>query len=679
MTLNTQKGIADRIARLVALAVFLAVMAAALAQTALQTLSAIDSRKNSMEATAFALASSAGEAVKDRDRARALSSLSAISRVPDVLVASVRMRDGTTLAALGQSAYLENDVVLSSDSKLALLWKGQLPISVDIIKGGVARGELRILGDISDLRGQVLLSVFATFAAALVAALLGVLASKPLQRRVVQPIAGLTNTIQSIRNSRDYSARIDDNDVRDEPAILVNAFNGLMSDIQFRDQALQHLAYNDPLTGLANRVSFQRTIEEWLASNQIDQSGAVALLNVHGFRALNDAFSHSIGDALLMTVAAQIKSAIREDVTVARYGGDEYALLFRNARSEADVEIALARINTVFHKPLQIGELELHVSLMAGAVLIGGKADTRPDADEILRHADLALEEAKRYIAGRVQFFRPQLSEQVQQDTALGQALRQAAKAGQFDLHYQAQMDLQTTKIVGFEVLARWTHPDKGPISPAVFIPLAERNGLVSIIGDWVLAEGCRQAAHWHRKGGPECVISVNVSPAQMLTAGFIEKVRGALQKSGLPPRLLCLELTESIFVGANYAETVMVLETLAKDGVRLALDDFGTGYSSLSYLSKLPFHDIKIDRAFVSKVDRDAKKRGMLRSIVDMVHAAGMGVVAEGAETAEEISVLREMGVECVQGYAVAKPLPLADARRLADDVDARLKRQTA
>ena len=679
MLLRHHQGIGHRIARLLALAIFFAVLTSALVQTVLQANREVENRRHSMEATAFAMASAAGDAVAEANASKATAALTAVARIPDILMANIQLPDGSTLATMGQTAFLADDVFLKGDSSTSMLFKGLLLVSVDIVKGGAVRGKFSMLADISNLRRQIMLTILTTFAAALLAACAGMAASRPLQRRIVGPLTELTQTIQDIRSSRSYAAKLQDDNTPDEAGILVKAFNGLMSDIQSRDAALQNLAYNDPLTGLSNRLSFQRSLNEWMDNRLSVSAGAVALLNIHGFRAMNDAFSHSIGDALLMTVAATIKSAVREDVTLARYGGDEFALLLRNEDSTADVEMALARVQAAFFKPVQIGELELHVSLTAGVVLLVGQVTPYTSSDEVLRHVDLALADAKSQVAGRLQFFRPELADTVQQDTALGQALRQATKDGAFQLHFQAQFDLRANHVSGFEALVRWRHPVQGPISPAVFIPLAERIGLMSMIGDWVLAEGCKQAATWRRQGLPERIMSINVSPAQILAAGFVEKVRAALRKSGLPPQLLCLELTESMFLGANYAETVIVLETLANDGVVLALDDFGTGYSSLGYLSKLPFHTIKIDRAFVSGADQNQRKQGMLKSIIDMVHALGMAVVAEGAETAGEVALLQRLNVEKVQGYALARPLPPDAAITRANEIDMRYQSLSA
>jgi diguanylate cyclase (GGDEF)-like protein len=674
-----QNGLGHRVARLLALVTFFAVLLAALAHTVLQTSRELNNRMLSLQATAYAIAAASGEAVANADKPKAMSALTAVSRIPNILMAHIELPDKTTFASMGQTAYLSDDVLTSDDGPLALLSKGILPVSVDIIKGGAIRGQLVVVEDIRNLRTQLATSVAITFAIAVIAALLGVTAAAPLQRRIIDPLVQLTTTIQTIRKSRNYGATLRDDDTPDETGILVKAFNGLMRDIRQRDDALQKLAYHDPLTGLANRVSFQRSLHEWMLHCQGHPTGAVVILNIHGFRSINDAFSHSIGDALLMTVAATVKAGVGNDVTLARYSGDEFVFLLRNAVTQDDVETKLAEVQSAFVKPVQIGELELHVILSAGAVLLVGRTDDEAAADCILRHMDLALAEAKLQVAGSVEFFRSKLADSVEEDAILVQALRQATKTGAFELHYQPQFNLLHNCISGYEALVRWRHPQRGPISPAIFIPLAERAGLVSLIGDWVLNEGCKQAAAWLHEGEPERVVSINVSPAQILAAGFVEKVRAAVATSGLPARLLCLELTESMFVGTRYADTVVVLETLAADGVLLALDDFGTGYSSLGYLSKLPFHIIKVDRAFVSAVDKNARKLGMLKSIVDMVHVLGMSVVAEGAETMEEVAHLRQLGVGKVQGYAFAKPLPRDAASALANEIDARYMKLSA
>jgi diguanylate cyclase (GGDEF)-like protein len=671
--------IGKRIARLVAVAVFASVLSAATLQIFFQVFREIESRKLSMQATAYALASAAGEATANDDANAATAALSAVSRVPDLDVAVISKPDGTVLATMGQVAYLANDLITETDSPLSLLYKGKLPVSVDIVKAGVTRGQLTIIGDISSLRMQLIETIFYILAAAMLTALLGVFAARPLQRRIVGPLVQLTKTMQALRASRDYSVDVEDDDTPDETGILVKAFNGLMSDIRFRDRALKQLAYNDPLTGLPNRVSFQRDLTDWLERPFEKPEGAVALLNIHGFRAINDTFSHTIGDGILMSVAASLKAALPENAILARYGGDEFAILFKNSVNEADVMMAVSRLHGKFSKPVKIGALDLHVTLTTGAVTIFDRDPQKATTDEILRHADLALADAKLLTPGSMQVFRNHMAEKVHHDTELKQSLRQACDKSEFTIHYQCQFDLGNNSVSGFEALVRWQHPEIGSISPAVFIPLAEQMGLIGVIGEFVLEESCRQAASWRRSGEGDRIISVNVSPAQIMAAGFLEKVRKALRQSGLPPQLLCLELTESMFLGGKFSDAVTTLEALAKDGVKLALDDFGTGYSSLSYLSKLPFHSIKIDRAFVANAHLKPRRSAMLKSIVDMVRTMGMETVAEGAENEEEVKLLLQLGVNKVQGYVLAKPMPANEAIVRANQIESHYRKLSA
>jgi diguanylate cyclase (GGDEF)-like protein len=663
----------------VAVSVVASVLAAATLHISFQVFRDIESRKSSMRATAYALASAAGEATANNDASGATAALSAVSRVPDLDVAIISKPDGSVLATMGQVAYLTNDIVTESDSPLSMLYKGKLPVSVDIVKAGATQGKLTIVGDISSLRFQLVWSVFTILAAAMLTALLGVFAAKPLQRRIVGPLIQLTKTMQALRTSRDYSVGLEDDETPDETGILVKAFNGLMADIRFRDQALKQLAYNDPLTGLPNRVSFQRDLTDWLDRPFEKPQGAIALLNIHGFRSMNDTFSHTIGDGILLSVAAGLKAALPENAIVARYGGDEFAVLLKSAVNEADVMMAVSRLQGKFVKPVKIAALDLHVTLTTGAVTIFDRESDATTTDEILRHADLALAAAKSMTPGSLQIFRSHMAQKVQRETELKQLLRQACDKSEFTIHYQCQFDLRTNSVSGFEALVRWQHPEMGFISPAVFIPLAEELGLVSVIGEFVLEESCRQAALWRRSGEGDYIISVNVSPAQIMAAGFLEKVRKTLQRTGLPPHLLCLELTESMFLGGKFSDAVLILEALSKDGVKLALDDFGTGYSSLSYLSKLPFHSIKIDRDFVSDAPLQQRKSDMLNSIVNMVHTMGMESVAEGAETIEEVKLLRQLGVKKVQGYAFAKPMPAREVIVRCHEINAIYRQRSA
>jgi EAL domain-containing protein (putative c-di-GMP-specific phosphodiesterase class I) len=279
--------------------------------------------------------------------------------------------------------------------------------------------------------------------------------------------------------------------------------------------------------------------------------------------------------------------------------------------------------------------------------------------EDLLRRADLALYAAKREGPSRVKFYRPAMDEEVQQRSELARDLRHALETQALEAHYQPQVDLATGEVGGFECLLRWKHPVRGYVSPAVFIPIAEESNLICGLGLWILRESCRQAQAWIDAGNMPRQVSVNVSMAQIRQAEFHLDVARVLRETGLRPSLLCLELTESLFIGTSRRRANFILEALKQTGVTLAIDDFGTGYSSLSYLQELPFDHLKIDRAFIAGVDIDPGKRRLLKGIVELGHALGKSIVAEGAETHGEITVLQQLRADHVQGYIFSRPLP--------------------
>ncbi len=673
-------SIAKRIGRLVAVSVFTAVTAAASTISFLNFQRGIEATRSNLEGTAFVLAASTADALVARDQQAAMNSLRAVARIPHVVSTYVIDSDSKLLASVGQGAILNESAADPSTSALQLLSKSTMAVSVDIVKSGQVSGQLVMIANIDDLRYTFLKMALSTLAAGVLAAFLGVMVAKPLQRRVTGPISALTTTIQHLRKSKDYSENIDTSDAKenDEVGVLTRSFNGFMEDIRSRDRSLRQLAYFDPLTGLPNRAFLQRELASLREEKGTMHGGAiVALFNIHGFREMNDAFGHAMGDGILMSVAAHIKQASgasgSNNILVTRFGGDEFALFATGIATVTLAEEAVARVQAAFLKPMSIGQMDLHVSLTAGAYWLAPDIAFPDDVGELARFADLALTAAKGQGAGRAVFFRPAMAEQLRRETEIVQALRHAINSGGLEVHYQAQLDFRTGLISGFEALARWHHPLQGYISPGVFIPLAERNGLIVAIGDWILRAACREAAQWLYSGERPRVISVNVSPAQIMQAGFIEKVQAALLDADLPAELLCVEITESLFLGDRTPEVIGVLNVLHGMGITLALDDFGTGYSSLGYLSRLPFDKVKIDRSFVAEAEKSERRTSILKSVIEMTHALGMSVVAEGAETVQEIALLKRLGANTVQGFGIARPLPNKDAIDKARVIESR------
>lgn len=667
---HRKTGIGPKIGRLVATSIFVATLAVALSLAYIKVHQDIAQKRQQLANTGYVLASSVADSLLKENTKASLAILSATSRIPEIRSLLVVNAKNQVHASMGQTTYLESELAGSTNSDLSLLSKGVLPVAVDVIKGGERVGRLIMLADITDMRKSFIWTLITTVLAAISAAILGFLVSRPLQQNIVNPIVSLTSRISAIRKSRGYGHDILDPAAEGEVAVLVENFNGLMSDIRFRDDTLRKIAFFDQLTGLANRASFENSLDDWIKSHaDAPLPGAVAHFTIHGFNNLNDAFGQTVGSAILLNVAAAINEAAGPDGLAARIGGNDFAVLFENVRTLQQAEQQIASIQAAFYAPLKIMQLELNVSLCTAMVML---ADVAVKSKyEILRCAGLAISEAKLMGSGSTIFYIPALSEKLQREVEMGQELRNAIADGEMLLHYQAQFDFQTQRITGFEALARWQHPQRGFIPPNLFIPVAERNGLIVMLGDWVLLEACKQAKQWLDTDAHPRKISVNISPAQILEAGFVSKVNAALAQTNLPPHLLCLEITETLFLGASMDAVRIILAQLEELGVKLALDDFGTGYSSLGYLAKLPFHTIKIDRSFVAKADASPRRMKILQSVIAMCHSLGMRVVAEGAETDAELVMLRSLAADEVQGFGIARPLPAKAAFEKAYEVD--------
>ncbi len=454
----------------------------------------------------------------------------------------------------------------------------------------------------------------------------------------------------------------------------LEGFSGTIQDITERKQAeeqLEQLAYYDPLTGLANRALFRRQIDDVLErTHRSGVSAALLLLDLDRFKEVNDSLGHAAGDELLAKVAHLLGRVIGRDCFLARLGGDEFAVIIPDCTESGLTERIAQDIIAVVSKPVELDRGEVHIGTSIGIVRI--PSDGR-DSEELLRHADLALYRAKEEGRGRFACFNSDMNDLVQQKTALARDLRHAA-AGGFGLEtrYQPQVELASNRVVGFETLMRWNHPTRGYISPTEFIPIAESSSLISDIGLWIMRESAVQAKLWLDLGQPPREVSVNVSAAQIWQTELEDDVARILDETGLPPHLLCLELTESLFADHSEGRVRRALTALKGLGVTLALDDFGTGYSSLGYLTQLPFDKLKIDRVFVDGIVTSLRKRKLLEGIIALGRGLGMTVIAEGAEMGAEVDILREFGCDRVQGFVYARPALASEALAFAKDQEA-------
>lgn len=448
---------------------------------------------------------------------------------------------------------------------------------------------------------------------------------------------------------------------------------GTVQDVTERKEAerrLEQLAYSDPLTGLANRTLFKRRLASLIEGCALEgRSGALLLIDLDRFKEVNDSLGHAAGDELLIRVATALRDDFGPQTFIARLGGDEFAVLAEGCgMSDAALTALGDRLIRKLSGPVDLTEGEAFVGATIGIARLPEHGAT---AETAVRNADLALYKAKEAGRGRAQLFEPVYAQAVDQRLDLARHLRHAVETGALRAHYQPQVDLRTGCVTSFEALLRWTHPERGPISPAEFIPIAESSGLIVDLGLWVLREACRQGRAWLDAGLPPRSISVNVSPAQIWNLDFETAVAAVLAETGFPAKLLCLELTESLFVDHTEQRISRTLTALSGLGLRLALDDFGSGYSSLGYLTRLPFDWLKVDRGFVDGISTAPEKRKLLGGIIALSHGLGMTVVAEGAELSAEVDVLSGLDCDLVQGFVMSPPIAPDEAPRVAARIE--------
>ncbi len=429
----------------------------------------------------------------------------------------------------------------------------------------------------------------------------------------------------------------------------------LARSLTLANQELTQLALHDTLTDLPNRTLLADRIEQAIAK-VAEQGGCFALMfiDLDGFKPVNDAFGHHIGDLLLKAVAARLRGHLHSQDTLARIGGDEFVLLVELQEPNDAVDVAVKQVNLV-SRPFRVAEHDLQLSASLGIVLYPGNGQ---DQHELLRNADAAMYHVKSAGKNGYSFFDASMNSNARQQLQLLQDLRQALELRQFRLHYQPKFDAQACQPIGAEALLRWEHPQQGLLLPDRFIGLAEKTGLIIPIGEWVLIEACRQMRQWLDQGYQDWRMAVNLSAIQFCHAGLVESVARALQQTGLPANCLTLEITETTAMHDADA-SLTVLQRLSDMGVDLSIDDFGTGYSSLMYLKRLPANELKIDRGFVRDLEQDSDDAAIVSAIVALGQALGLRIVAEGVETDRQQAFLTRLGCDSLQGYLLGQPVP--------------------
>ena len=431
------------------------------------------------------------------------------------------------------------------------------------------------------------------------------------------------------------------------------------------EEQLKHSSLHDPLTGLPNRVLFLDRAKH--AIGKLSEPGrlfGVLFINLNRFQAINDHYGHSMGDKVLVNVGVRLKQVIRSADTVARFGGDEFVVLFDESSRKSDIRELVKTVKNIFDEPFDIQGVEFSITASFGLEFVG---DAKSDNDQIVHNSQLAMQQAK--VAGKNGWteYASEMREGVVNVIAIEGELKRALQNEEFEAYYQPIVNLSDGSLYGFEALARWIHPERGVVSPGEFIPVAEETGLIVELGAYILEDACTTLTEWRRAHplAKDLTMAVNISAKQFEEVGLVSEVESILQRSDLPANLLKLEITETV-VMLDAMESTNRLNLLKSLGILLAIDDFGTGYSSMSYLQKFPTDQLKVDLSFVRRMEKAPENIEIVRAIVNMAHSLRLRVVAEGIETERQRDLLYSLQCDYGQGYLYSKPLPKDEAEEL-------------
>lgn len=429
------------------------------------------------------------------------------------------------------------------------------------------------------------------------------------------------------------------------------------------EEKINHLAYYDIVTGLANRTLFDEKLKKCITySKKNKESFAIIYLDLDNFKTVNDTLGHAFGDLLLKDVATLLKKFIGKYDLAARLGGDEFVIIIPTFSSYEKLKTIADSIKNEFQKPFILSNNEIYITVSIGITIYPNDGE---DEQTLLKNADTAMYCAKETGKNNYKFYIPEMNMKIMKKLKLQNDLRNALKNEEFVVYYQPQVNVETGDIIGFEALVRWIHPINGIVSPVKFIPEAEEMGIIIDIGEFVLRSVCKQNMIWQQKGYSPKYIAVNLSPRQFQQKNLLKTIENILNETGLDPQWLEIEITESISM-ADLDFTVNMLNKFNEIGLQVALDDFGTGYSSLNYLKKLPIQTLKIDKSFVDDITSNPKELAIAKTIATLAHTLNLSIVAEGVETEEQLLLLKQLKCDKAQGYLFSKPLPAEEIEKI-------------
>jgi diguanylate cyclase len=640
-----------------------------------------------LQALADIIGKNASPALLFNDRTAAHETLQGLSTNPRILSAHIITNEGHVFAeyhgpgdrrqgvehshgAEGEDEQLRKYVPAKVKEQEEFLGLHQ---GVTVMRGifleGKQIGAVVIQSNKESLQEKLYLFLAVTGAVMLVAAVIAYIISIRLQRLISEPIMCLVQTMKRVSHEKNYSLRSERKST-DEIGALIDGFNEMLKEIDERDELLkerydhlQQLAHFDTLTRLPNRVLFyDRLTQALLQAWRLRQKVAIFFVDLDQFKDINDTLGHRIGDLLLVEVARRFNEIVRASDTVGRMGGDEFTLFLQNVATAENAALVAQKLVANIARPYMIDGHEIFITASLGITMFPDDGDT---ADELLKNADAAMYHVKEHGKNTHQFYSQEMNLKTSNRLALQNSLRHALERDELVLFYQPKVDIATMQMTGMEALLRWNHPELGLLGPDRFIPLAEETGLIINIGEWVLRTACRQLKEWEGEGVPLCKLAVNVSAVQFRKHDFAESLFRILQEYDVSPRLIELELTESA-VMQDVEASVAVLKEFKRRGIRISIDDFGTGYSSLSFLKRFPIDSLKIDRSFIFNLTSSIDDSAIVTAIIAMAHSLNLNIIAEGVETASQLTFLSERGCHEMQGYLFSKPVAAGEMAKL-------------
>jgi len=533
-------------------------------------------------------------------------------------------------------------------------------------------GKLFIQADVSNLYSSILNYLLYTASVALLGLALASLLLLKLRKSITSPIYVLTGLMDTVTRENNYSIR-SDNRSDDEIGMLSQYFNKMLARIQLNDEKLAHelkerykaeehldkLAYYDVVTNLPNRHFFHEHLEKSVARTVTKKHKmALLFLDLDNFKVVNDTLGHKTGDILLKQAASRLSNVLRRDDYICRIGGDEFAIILENVNHSDNITSVAEKCIHALSNPFVFDDNKFYIGVSIGVSICPDDSDT---ANNLLVNSDIAMYDAKIRGKNNYQFFSTEMNKTYSQKYTIESELRHAIKLNQMELYYQPQFDSQGETITGVEALMRWNHPEKGLVTPDIFIPIAEETGLILPLGEWLISTACEHGNQITGCGSNDVTIAINISGIQIQDNTLVDTIKNALQNSGLNPACLEIELTESTLM-ENSETVINKLKQLRNLGIHIAIDDFGTGFSSMNYLKSFPINKLKIDKSFISGLPGSSEDMAITRAIIAMAHGLDIKVVAEGVEYKDQAEFLRENDCDVLQGFYFAKPMPFND-----------------